>query len=299
MTTPVTIVEVGPRDGLQNEAVPVPTPVKVEFVQRLHAAGVRVMEVTSFVRADRIPQLADAAEVAPAALHLADLRCIALTPNLQGLEAAVQAGLHEVAVFGAASEEFSRRNINRSVAESLEMFRPVVESATARGMRVRGYVSTALGCPFQGEVPLGDVVRIVTALADLGCHEVSVADTVGVGAPGQVRRLVKALAAEVDVARLAFHGHDTFGMGLANAFAAMDAGITTIDTSAGGLGGCPFAGPGAKGNLATEDLVYALERSGVDTGIDLDALVATSWWLSGTLGHPPRSPVATVLRPAH
>ena len=293
----VTVLEVGPRDGLQNEAVAVPAATKIEMIERLAAAGVRAMEITSFVRADRIPQLADATEVARAVGHLPLARGIALTPNVRGLDAAVEAGLREVAVFGAASEEFSQRNINKSVADSLTMFRPVTEHALELGVAVRGYVSTAFGCPYQGDVPVADVIGLVVAMFEMGCHEVSVADTVGVAAPGQVRAVLRELTAQLPVERLAFHGHDTYGMGLANALVAIDAGVTTIDTSVGGLGGCPFAGPRAKGNLATEELVYALERSGVSTGIDLDALVEISWWLSDTLGHPPRSAVAVARRP--
>jgi hydroxymethylglutaryl-CoA lyase len=228
---------------------------------------------------------------------LPGLRSIALVPNERGLTGAIAAGVSEVAVFVAASEEFNRHNVNRSIAGSLEGFRPVADGALAAGLPVRGYVSTVLGCPYQGDVPVADVVRLVAALFELGCHEVSLGDTIGVGAPAQVRSLVWSLAGEVDVGRLAFHGHDTYGMGVANALAAIDAGIATIDTSAGGLGGCPYAGPRAKGNLATEELVYALDRSGLETGVDLDALVATSWWLAEHLGHAPRSSVAQALKP--
>lgn len=288
----VTIVEVGPRDGLQNETVTLPATTKVELVQRLHGAGLRAIEVGSFVRPDRIPQLADSAEVVPAVVGLADLRSIVLVPNERGLDSALAAGATEVAVFGAVSEAFSRRNINRSVAESLELFDPVIARARREGCRVRGYVSTVLGCPYQGDVPVADVMSYVARLFELGCDEVSLGDTIGVGTPGQVGELVEAVAKATDLHRLAFHGHDTMGMGVANAVAAIGAGVTTIDASVGGLGGCPFAGPGAKGNVATEDVVYALEGSGVRTGVDLAALVDTARWVTDLLGHEPRSALA-------
>lgn len=293
---PVKVVEVGPRDGLQSESTPIPTEHKIELIRRLHAAGVDRMEVTSFVRADRIPQLADGPAVAEQVVALPGLRSIALAPNRRGLEAAAAAGVGEVAVFGAASEEFSRRNINRTVHESVEMFGEVAREAVRLDLRVRGYVSTVMGCPYQGDVPFDDVKRLVAAFFEMGCHEVSVADTIGVGRPHRVAELFGELATIADVDTMAFHGHDTYGMGLANALAAIDVGVSTIDASVGGLGGCPFAGPKAKGNLATEDLVYALQGSDRDTGLDLDALVDTAWWISDQLGRPPRSSVATALR---
>jgi hydroxymethylglutaryl-CoA lyase len=292
----VTIVEVGARDGLQNEATPVSADVKVEFIERLLGAGVSALEVTSFVRSDRIPQLADAAEVAARIGRRPEARLIALTPNSRGLAGALAAGIEEVAIFAAASEEFSQRNINTSVAGSLEMFRPVAEEATAAGVRLRGYVSMVLGCPYQGDVPLADVVAVTEALFELGCAEVSLGDTIGVGAPGTVRSLISAVAGSCDMERLAFHGHDTYATGLANAFAAVEAGVRTIDCSAGGLGGCPYAGPQARGNVATEDVVYAFEKSGIRTGIDLDAMIATSLWMATHLGHPPRSAVVNARR---
>ncbi len=291
----VTVVEVGPRDGLQNEARAIGPAEKIEFIERLLAAGVSALELTSFVRADRIPQLADAAEVAAHFPHRAGVRLIALTPNEKGLDAALQAGINEVAIFAAASDEFSRRNINQSVAASLEMFRPVAERALDAALHVRGYVSTVLGCPYQGRVPLRDVVALTESMFALGCAEVSLGDTIGVGTPGTVRALIAAVSGSCDVRRLAFHGHDTYGTGLANAFAAYEQGIRTFDTSAGGLGGCPYAGPAVRGNLATEDLVYAFEGSGIRTGIDLDQVVAASMWVAQHLGHPPYSAAALAL----
>lgn len=293
--TAIEVVEVGPRDGLQSEATPISTEHKVELITRLHACGAERMEVTSFVRSDLIPQLADGPAVVAATRSLPGLRSIALAPNRRGLEAAAATGVAEVAVFGAASEEFSRRNINRSVAESVEMFGEVAGEALALGLRVRGYVSTVMGCPYQGDVPFDDVKRLVGAFFDMGCHEVSLADTIGVGTPDRVSALFGELAAIADVAAMAFHGHDTYRRGLANALAAIDAGVTTIDASVGGLGGCPFAGPNAKGNLATEDLVDALRGTDRDTGLDLEGLVATAWWISDLLGRAPRSNVANAV----
>ena len=290
----VTIIEVGPRDGLQNEPGVVPTEVKVGFIDRLSRTGLRVVEATSFVHPTWVPQLADAGDVMDAIDRAYGVRYPVLVPNERGLDGALEHRAEEVAVFGAASEAFSQRNINRSIDESLAMFRPVVERAKDAGLRVRGYVSTVLGCPYQGEVPVADVVRVTTAMFALGVDEVSLGDTIGVGTPGQVRELIRALAGEADLATLAVHMHDTYGQGLANTLAALEEGIAIADTSAGGLGGCPYA-PGAKGNLATEDLVYALHGSGVDTGVDLDALVDTTAWMADQLGRPPASRAAEAI----
>jgi hydroxymethylglutaryl-CoA lyase len=287
----VTIVEVGPRDGLQNEPGTVPTDVKIGFIDRLSQTGLPVIEATSFVAPRWVPQLADAAEVLAGMSPAEGVRYPVLVPNERGLERAMEAGVREIAVFAAASEAFSERNLNRSIADSLEMFRPVVRRATEAGMRVRGYVSMVFGCPFQGEVPLDDVARVTTSLLELGCHEVSLGDTIGVGTIGQVQTLIDRLGPEIPIERLAVHLHDTYGQGLANTLAALEAGVTVADTSAGGLGGCPYA-PGAKGNLATEDLVYALHGSGVWTGVDLDRLIATTVWMAGQLGRTPVSRVA-------
>jgi hydroxymethylglutaryl-CoA lyase len=287
----VTIVEVGPRDGLQNEPGTVPTDVKVAFIDRLARAGLPVVEATSFVSPRWVPQLADAAEVLAGIDRVEGVRYPVLVPNERGLERALACEVEEVAVFAAASEAFSRRNLGRSIAESIEMFRPVVTRATGAGLRVRGYVSMVCGCPDQGAVPVDDVRRVTVDLLELGCAEISLGDTIGVGTAAQVHDLVTRLAADVDVARLAVHMHDTYGQGLANTLAAFQAGVTVADASAGGLGGCPYA-PGAKGNLATEDLVYALEGCGVHTGVDLDALVDTTAWMARQLGRPPMSRVA-------
>jgi hydroxymethylglutaryl-CoA lyase len=290
----VTIVEVGPRDGLQNEPGVVPTEVKVGFIDRLSRTGLAVVEATSFVHPKWVPQLADAAEVLAGIDPVDGVRYPVLVPNERGLDRALEAGVHEVAVFGAASETFSQKNLGRSIDASLEMFAPVVRRATDAGMRVRGYVSTVCGCPYQGEVPVDDVRRVTSALLELGCHEVSLGDTIGVGTPRQVQELVAAVSADVGLERLAVHLHDTYGQGLANTLAAFEAGVTIADTSAGGLGGCPFA-PGATGNLATEDLVYALHGSGVATGVDLEALVDVSAWMAEQLGRPPVSRVARAM----
>ncbi len=290
----VTIVEVGPRDGLQNEPDVVPTEVKVAFIDRLARTGLPVVEATSFVHPRWVPQLADAAEVLAGIDRVDGVRYPVLVPNERGLDRALEAGVDEVAVFGAASETFSERNLGRGIQASLEMFAPVVRRAREAGMRVRGYVSTVCGCPYEGDVPVDAVRSVTTALFELGCDEVSLGDTIGVGTPGQVNGLITALATDVDLDRTAVHLHNTYGQGLANCFAAFDAGITIADTSAGGLGGCPFA-PGATGNLATEELVYALEGSGVDTGVDLEALLAVSSWMAEQLGRPPVSRVARAM----
>lgn len=290
----VSIVEVGPRDGLQNESEIVPTEVKVEFIERLARTGLPVVEATSFVHPDWVPQLADGPEVMAKIERQSGVRYTALVPNERGLEAALEAGVDGVAVFTAASEEFTRANLDRSIDESLEMFAPVVRGATDAGVRVRGYVSTVLGCPYQGDVPAADVIRVTMELFDLGVAEVSLGDTIGVGTPGQTQDLLDRLREEVELSKIAVHMHDTFGQGLANTLAALEAGVLTADTSAGGLGGCPFA-PGAKGNLATEDLVYALQGSGVKTGVDLDALVDTTSWMAAQLGKEPASRVAQAL----
>jgi hydroxymethylglutaryl-CoA lyase len=290
----VTIVEVGPRDGLQNEPGAVPTAVKVELIDRLAACGLAVVEATSFVHPRWVPQLADAAEVLAGISPREGVRYPVLVPKKKGLNRTLDAGVEEVAVFGAASEAFSEANLNRTIAASLEMFAPVVARALDHGLRVRGYVSCVCGCPYQGEVPVDDVVRVTAALFELGVHEVSVGDTIGVGTPGRVADLVGTLGEHVPLDRLAVHMHDTYGQGLVNTLAAFGEGVHVADASAGGLGGCPFA-PGAKGNLATEDLVYACEGSGISTGVDLDALVDITEWVHGHLGRPPASRVAEAM----
>lgn len=290
MTVPpaVTIVEVGPRDGLQNEAAAIPTADKVRFVHGLADAGHRVIEVSAFVSPKWVPQMADAAEVFAALTRKPGVRYTALVPNAAGLERALAAGVDEVAVFAAASETFSQRNINQSIDESLARYGEVIGRATAAGLRVRGYVSCAFGCPFEGPVAPAAVRRVTQALLDAGVYEVAVSDTIGIGHPGQVRGLLRDLGAAVPFDRLALHFHDTRGTALANVLAGLDAGITTFDAAAGGLGGCPFA-PGASGNLATEDLLYMLDGLGVETGVSLAAVGAASTALAARLDHPLRS----------
>jgi hydroxymethylglutaryl-CoA lyase len=290
----VTIVEVGPRDGIQYGVGHIPTAQKIELIDRLSRTGLRVLEVTSFVSPRWVPQFADAEEVLAGIALRPDVRFSALVPNERGLERAIGRGITDVAIFASASEEFSRRNLNRSVAESIEMFRPVVSRAVAEGLRVRGYVSMVCGCPFQGDVPIEAVVRLAAELMELGCDEISLGDTVGVGTAGQVQAVVAAVSRRVPIERLAVHLHDTYGQGLANTLAALEAGVTIADTSVGGLGGCPYA-PGARGNLATEDLVYALRGSGVEVGVDLEALVDVSAWISNELGIPPSSRVVEAM----
>ena len=299
MTPPaVTIVEVGPRDGLQNEAAAISTADKVRFVDALSAAGHRVIEVSSFVSPRWVPQMADAAEVFAGITRRPGVRYTALVPNLPGLERAIAAHVSEVAVFAAASETFSTRNINQSIDESLHRYTEVIGRALAAGLRVRGYVSCAFGCPFEGPVTPSAVLRVTRALLDAGVYEVAVSDTIGIGHPGQVRELLAFLGGELPFDRLALHFHDTRGTALANVLAALDAGITTFDAAAGGLGGCPFA-PGASGNLATEDLLYMLDGLGVQTGVSLAGVAAASERLAERLDHPPRSRYLQAERASH
>ena len=292
----VTIVDVAPRDGLQNESGTVPTEVKVEFVRRLEAAGLPVVEVTSFVRPEWVPQLADAEQVVTALGPAAPgVRRPVLVPNRHGLDRALALGLQDVAVFASATETFARRNLNRSLAESLDAFAPVVERARDAGLRVHGYLSMCFGDPWEGRVAPQQVVDVARRLADFGCTELSLGDTIGVATPGQVRELLAHLGdAGLDPGVLAVHFHDTYGQALSNTLAALQAGVTTVDASAGGLGGCPYA-RSATGNLATEDLVWMLDGLGIATGVDLDALVATSTWLAGHLGRPSPSRVVRAL----
>ena len=280
----VTIVEVGPRDGLQNEAVPVSTADKIAFIDRLSDAGLPVVEITAFVSPKWVPQMGDATEVAAGIRRRPGTVYSALVPNLAGLDRAMAAGLETVAVMAAASETFSRRNINRSVRASLDEYRDVAARAHASGLRVRGYLSTAFGCPFEGEVPPARVVDVAAALLDLGTFEVAVSDTIGVGHPAQVRSLLNLLLAAMPADRIALHFHDTRGMAVANVLAALDMGIRTFDASAGGLGGCPYA-PGAAGNLATEDLLYLLDGLGRRTGADINAVALASSALEPIVGH--------------
>jgi hydroxymethylglutaryl-CoA lyase len=284
----VRIVEVGPRDGLQNERAIVPAGVKIEFIERLAAAGLPAVETTSFVSPRWIPQLADAAEVYAGLARRPGVAYPVLVPNLQGLERAIDAGVEEIAVFTAASETFNQKNINTSIAGSLGRIRALAGPALARGMRIRGYISCVLGCPYEGPVPEDTVVEVAEALLELGCYEVSLGDTIGVGTPLAARRLLWAVAGECGMERLAVHFHDTRGQALANIFACLEAGVTVVDASVAGLGGCPYAA-GASGNVATEDLVYLLRGMGVETGIDLPALVAAGHYICGHLGREPGS----------
>jgi hydroxymethylglutaryl-CoA lyase len=291
MTDSIRVVEVGPRDGLQNEKVLVPTATKITLIERLAAAGLQTIEATSFVSPKWVPQMADASEVLAGLRPMEGVRYPVLVPNLQGLERVLAAGVKEIAVFTAASDAFNRKNINASVDESLERLKPVCQQARAAGLPVRGYVSTVLGCPYQGAVPVREVVRVSEALAEMGCYEISLGDTIGVGTPGAARALVRAVRAAVPIQRLAVHFHDTYGQALANVFACLEEGVRVADASVGGLGGCPYA-QGATGNVATEDLVYMLQGLGLQTGVDLDALCGIARWISGELGRPPASHVA-------
>jgi hydroxymethylglutaryl-CoA lyase len=290
----VVVYEVGPRDGLQNESASLPVAAKVELIERLAAAGLPAIEATSFVSPKWVPQLADAAEVMAGLARRDGVRYPVLVPNIAGLERALDAGAQEIAIFGSATETFARRNLNRSIEESFEMFAPVVEQARSAGARVRGYLSMVLGDPWEGAVAPGQVVEAARRMFALGVDELSLGDTIGVGTPAHVRRLLDALAGEVPVDRLAVHFHDTYGQALANVLTSLDLGVGTLDASVAGLGGCPFA-RSATGNLATEDLVYMLNGLGVDSGVDLDALVATAWWISDRLGREPVSRVARAL----
>lgn len=278
----VHITEVGPRDGLQNEKSPVPVDVKVELCERLLRAGVKNLEATSFVSPKWVPQMADAAEVMARIPRTAGVTLSVLTPNIKGFESALAAGADEVVIFGAASEAFSRRNINCSIAESIERFRPVAEAAKAHRIRLRAAVSTAFGCPYQGEVPVASVVDVVERLRDLGCDEIGIADTIGVGTARHVRRVFEAAARVMPIDRLSGHFHDTYGQAIANVVAALETGVSRFDSSIAGLGGCPYA-KGATGNVATEDVVYLLHGLGIHTGLDLDALVDAGQWISGFL----------------
>jgi hydroxymethylglutaryl-CoA lyase len=292
----VLVYEVGPRDGLQNESAQVPAAVKVELIERLAAAGLPAIEATSFVRPEWVPQLADAEEVMGGLPDRPGLRLPVLVPNRGGLARAIAAGAREVAIFGSATETFSQRNLNRSIEESLEMFAPVVTEAREAGLRVRGYVSMVFGDPWEGDVPIQQAVDVSRRLWALGLDELSLGDTIGVATPLQVQRTIEAIAGEIPLGSVAVHFHDTYGQGLANVLASLEAGVRIVDASVGGLGGCPYA-KSATGNLATEDLVYMLDGLGVRTGVELPALVATAWWVSERLGREPVSGVARALRP--
>ena len=294
MTDFVRIVEVGPRDGLQNEQALVPTATKIELIDRLSDTGLRTIEATSFVSPKWVPQLADAAEVMAGIARRPGIAYPVLVPNEQGYERALAAGAREVAVFTAASEQFNLKNTNAGIDESLQRFAPVLARAKADGVKVRGYVSTVLGCPYQGEVPLADVVRVARALFDNGCYEISLGDTIGVGTPLKARAMLRAAAAEVPMAALAVHFHDTYGQALANIAVCLEEGVRVVDSAVGGTGGCPYA-RGASGNVASEDVVYMLHGMGVETGVDLPALAETGRWLSAVLGRENGSKVGKAM----
>lgn len=297
MKSSVRIVEVGPRDGLQNEKATIATADKIALIDRLSGTGLRSIEATSFVSPKWVPQLADASDVYTGIHKQPGVRYPVLVPNEQGYERARAVGVEEIAVFTAASEAFNRRNINASIDESLQRFAPVMERARADGVAVRGYVSTVLGCPYQGEVPLTDVVRVAHALYEMGCYEVSLGDTIGVGTPGKARAMLLAVSSEVPISALAVHFHDTYGQALANVLACLEEGVAVVDASVSGTGGCPYA-KGASGNVATEDVVYMLHGLGIETGIDLPKLAETGRWLASLLGHETGSKVGKALAAA-
>jgi hydroxymethylglutaryl-CoA lyase len=291
----VRLVEVGPRDGLQNEKQPVPTATKVELIRRLVHAGLRNVEATAFVSPGWVPQMADNAAVMAAIERPSGVSYSVLTPNLKGFEAALAAGATEVAVFGAASEVFSQRNTNCSIAESLQRFLPIMGAARQAGVRVRGYVSCALGCPYEGAVAPGRVRDVAGALFEAGCHEISLCDTIGVGTPGATQDVIACVAQRVPLDRLAGHYHDTYGMAIANIYASLQAGVSAFDSSVAGLGGCPYA-DGASGNVATEDVVYLMQGLGIETGVDLEALMDCAEWISAELGRRPGGRVTQARR---
>jgi hydroxymethylglutaryl-CoA lyase len=290
----VRIVEVGPRDGLQNEKREVPTKVKLELIERLADAGLPAVEATAFVSSKWVPQMADHTEVLEGIHRKPGVSYPVLTPNLKGFQAAHAAGATEVAIFGAASEAFSQKNINCSIAESLERFRPVADAARQAGVKVRGYISCVLGCPYEGEVPPHKVAEVAGALYDMGCYEVSLGDTIGVGTPGKTKAMIEAVARRVPMAKLAGHYHDTYGQALANIYASLELGVATFDSSVAGLGGCPYA-KGASGNVATEDVVYMLHGLGIRTGVDLDKVVDIGQWICAIIGKQPASKAGKAL----
>lgn len=289
----VRVVEVGARDGLQNEARQVSTATKLALIERLSNCGFPIVEATSFVSPTWIPQLIDAAEVMAGLNRHPGVRYPVLVPNEHGLDRALKAGVQEIAVFTAASSAFTEKNINCDLDESLRRIAAIMIRARAKGLWVRGYVSTVLGCPYQGHVPLADVVRVAKTLHDLGCAEISLGDTIGVGTPRKARAMLEACAAEIPMAQLAVHFHDTYGQALANVYACLEAGVRSVDSSVAGLGGCPYA-QGASGNLASEDLIYQLHGLGLHTGIDLDAVCDTARWINAELGREPVSKLARI-----
>lgn len=287
----VKIVDVGPRDGLQNHPDTVPLSVKIELVDRLTDAGLPVVEAGAFVSPKWVPQMADTADVMAGITRKPGVSYPVLVPNLKGYEAAKAAGVDEIAIFGAATETFSQKNINCSIAESLDRFRPVAEAAVADGVRVRGYISCVLGCPYEGEVDPAAVAAVARELDAMGCYEISLGDTIGTGTPAKAQAMIDAVARDIPVDRLGAHFHDTYGQALANLLAVMQTGVAVIDTAVAGLGGCPYA-KGASGNVATEDVAYMLNGLGIETGIDMDKLLAASAFISDAIGRAPASKVA-------
>jgi hydroxymethylglutaryl-CoA lyase len=290
----VRLVEVGPRDGLQNEAQIVPAATKVALIEKLVAAGLKTVEAGSFVSPKWVPQMADTADVLAALPRRDDVSFPVLVPNMKGFEAALAAKVREIAIFGAASESFSRRNINCSIAESLDRFAPVAEAAHRHGIRVRGYVSTVVDCPYEGPIAPAAVAAVAGRLLAMGCYEVSLGDTIGTGTPGRVQAMLEAVAEAVPVGQLGVHFHDTYGQALANIYASLEKGVAVVDSSVAGLGGCPYA-KGASGNVASEDVVYLLDGLGIATGVDLARLAAAGRFISDALGRPPASKVAQAL----
>lgn len=291
MPQSVRIVEVGPRDGLQNESGLIATEIKVELIERLAGCGLRHIEAASFVSPKWVPQMGDAAEVMAGISRKSGVRYASLTPNLRGLEGALLANVDEVAVFGAASESFTRKNINCSISESLERYASVVDEARKHGVPVRGYVSTVLGCPYEGDIQPEQVATVAKALYDMGCYEISLGDTIGVGTPLKAKRMLEAVTRHVPVEHLAAHFHDTYGQALANLYAVLEEGVAIVDSSVGGLGGCPYAS-GASGNVATEDVVYLLNGLGIESGVTLESLVAVGNWICGQMNRSNGSKVA-------
>ena len=287
----IRVFEVGPRDGLQNETAAIDTRDKITLVNKLSDAGIRHIEAGSFVSPGWVPQMADSAEVFLRIERHADATYSALTPNIKGFEGAVSAGADEIAVFGAASEKFSQKNINCGIEESLQRFEPVVAAALAKGIPVRGYISCVLGCPYEGEIKPATVAGVASRLVAMGCYEISLGDTLGVGTPGNVQNLIDALVPEVGLDKIAVHFHDTYGQALANILAALQMGVATVDSAVAGLGGCPYA-DGASGNVATEDLLYMLHGLGIETGIDLNKTMGAGQFISDVLGRPSGSKVA-------
>ncbi len=291
----VKIYEVSPRDGLQNEAKILPAAVKIELIERLANAGLNYIEASSFVSPKWVPQMGDAAEVFAGLTYQNGVTYSALVPNERGMDGAVECGVEEIAVFAAASETFSQKNINCSIQESFGRFAPVIQRAKDRGVLVRGYVSCVAGCPYEGNIDESAVVRVAAKLFDMGCYEISLGDTIGVGTPEQIKSLIKAVSAHVPISKIALHCHDTYGQALANIYAGLQEGVAVIDSAVGGLGGCPYA-KGASGNVATEDVLYMLNGLGIETGVDINAIIDTAWFISDYLGIKPHSKVAHTLR---